>query len=133
MVLNTKMGIVFNIKGEKKMLVYVNNGKQVKLNGNEVESVDVRIKKVVGRPFIPVQYVTAFSSPKIKVEAIVEIELNNVVVDEYAKKILVGYDMLNELEEIKALNKQELFELVRNNFEIEKDSLINMIVKFRIK
>lgn len=115
------------------MLVYVNNGKQVKLNGNEVESVDVRIKKVVGRPFIPVQYVTAFSSPKIKVEAIVEIELNNVVVDEYAKKILVGYDMLNELEEIKALNKQELFELVRNNFEIEKDSLINMIVKFRIK
>ena len=115
------------------MLVYVNNGKQVKLNGNEVESVDVRIKKVIGAPFVPIQYVTSFSSPKIKVEAIVEIELNNVVVDEYAKKILVGYDMLNELEEIKALNEQELFELARNNFEIEKDSLINTIVKFRIK
>ena len=115
------------------MLVYVNKGKEAKLNISEIENVEVKIKKIVGKPFVPVQYVTAFSSPKIKVEAIVEIELNNVVVDEYVKKILVGYDMLNELEEIKALNKQELLELARNNFEIEKDSLINTIVRFRIK
>ena len=115
------------------MLVYVNKGKQVELNNNEIANIDVKIKKVIGTPFVPIQYVTAFSSPKIKVEAIVEVELNNIVVDEYVKKILVGYDMLNELEEIKALNEQELFELVRNNFEIEKDSLINTIVKFRIK
>lgn len=115
------------------MLVYVNKGKEVELNGNEIESVDVRIKKVLGTPFVPTQYVTAFSSPKIKVDAIVEVELNGGVVDEYVKKILVGYDMLNELEEIKALSEQKLFELVRNNFESEKDSLIDTIVRLRIK
>lgn len=115
------------------MLVYVNKGKQVELNSKEIVSIDVKIKKVVGTPFVPIQYVTAFSNPKIKVDAIVEIELNNIVVDEYDKKILVGYDFLNELEEMKALNEQELFELVRNNFENEKDSLIDTIVKFRIK
>lgn len=115
------------------MLVYVNKGKEVELNNNEIANIDVKIKKVIGTPFVPIQYVTAFSSPEIKVEAIVEIELNNIVVDEYVKKILVGYDMLNELEEIKALNEQELFELARNNFEIEKDSLIDTVVRLRIK
>ena len=115
------------------MLVYVNKGKQVELNNNEIANIDVKIKKVIGTPFVPIQYVTAFSSPKIKVEAIVEVELNGVVVDEYVKKILVGYDMLNEFQEIKTLNKQELFELVRNSFENEKDSLIDTIVRLRIK
>lgn len=115
------------------MLVYVNKGKQVELNNNEIANIDVKIKKVIGTPFVPIQYVTSFSSPKIKVDAIIEVELNGVVVDEYVKKILVGYDMLNEFQEIKILNKQELFELVRNNFENEKDNLIDMILRLRIK
>ena len=50
------------------MLVYVNRGKKVKLNSNEIESIDVNVKKVLGTPFVPSQYISSFSSPKIKVK-----------------------------------------------------------------
>lgn len=115
------------------MLVYVNRGKQVELNSNEIESIDVNVKKVVGTAFVPTQYVTSFSSPKIKVRAVVEIEINDIVVDSYEKDVVVGYDMLDEFESIKSMNETELFELTRNSFANEKDSLVDSIVKYRIK
>ena len=68
------------------MLVYTNRGKQVELNSNEIESIDVNVSKVVGEPFVPTQYVSSFSSPKIKVRAVVEIEINDIVVDIYEKR-----------------------------------------------
>lgn len=115
------------------MLVYVNKGKQVELNSNEIKSIDVNVKSVVGTPFVPTQYVSSFSSPKIKVRAVVEIEINDIVVDSYEKDVVVGCDILDEFESIKSMNENELFELTRNSFENEKDSLVDTIVKFRIK
>ena len=115
------------------MLVYVNKGKQVELNSNEIKSIDVNVKSVVGTPFVPTQYVSSFSSPKIKVRAVVEIELNDIVVDSYEKDVVVGCDILDEFESIKSMNETELFELTRNSFENEKDTLVDSIVKFRVK
>ena len=115
------------------MLVYVNRGKKVELNSNKIESIDVNVKNVVGTPFVPTQYVTSFSSPKIKVRTVVEIEVNDIVVDSYEKDVVVGCDMLDEFENIKSMNENELFELTRNSFESEKDRLVDSIVKFRIK
>lgn len=115
------------------MLVYVNRGKQVELNSNEIKSIDVNVKSVVGTPFVPAQYVSSFSSPKIKVRAVVEIVINDIVVDLYEIDIVVGCDMLDEFESIKSMNETELFELTRNSFENEKDRLVDTIVKFRIK
>ena len=115
------------------MLVYTNRGKKVELNSNEIESIDINVKKVVGTVFVPTQYVTSFSSPKIKVRAVVEIEINDIVVDSYEKDVVVGCGLLDEFESIKLMNKNELFELTRNSFEDEKDSLVDTIVKFRIK
>lgn len=46
------------------MLVYTNRGKQVKLNSNDVESIDVIVKDVVGSPFVPEQYVYSFFKSK---------------------------------------------------------------------
>ena len=115
------------------MLVYTNRGKEIKLNSDNVESVDIIVKDVVGSPFIPYQYVYVFSSPKIKVRSVIEIEINNIIVDEYEKDIVVGSDMLGYFDEIKNLTGNELLELVRNSFENEKDSLIEIVLRNRIK
>lgn len=115
------------------MLVYFNRGKKVELKSNEIESIDVKIKKVVGTPFIPYQYVYSFSSPKIKVRSVIEIEINDVIVDEYEKDIVVGSDMLGYFDEIKDVKGNELLELVRNNFENEKEMLIEIVLRNRIK
>lgn len=115
------------------MLIYKNRGKQVELNSNKIESIDVNVKNVVGTPFVPTQYVTSFSSPKIKVRAVVEIKINDTIVDSCEKDIVIGCDMLDEFESIKSMNETELFELTRNSFENEKDTLVDSIVKFRVK
>lgn len=115
------------------MLVYENRGKQVELNSNEIESIDVNVKSVVGTPFVPAQYVSSFSSPKIKVKSVIQIVINDVVVDEYTKDVTVGTNMLDYFEEIKNLPGNELLELVRNNFENEKDMLIEIVLRNRIK
>ena len=115
------------------MLVYKNRGKQVKLNSNEVESIDVNVKKVIGTPFIAYQYVYGFSSPKIKVRSVIEIEINDIIVDEYEKDVIVASDMLGYFDEIKDIVGNELLELVRNNFENEKEMLIEIILRNRIK
>ena len=115
------------------MLVYTNRGKEIKLNSRDVESIDVVVKNVVGSPFLPTQYTTAFTSPKIKVKSVIQIAINNVVVDEYEKDVIVGSDMLGYFDEIKNIKGNELLTLVRNNFENEKDSLIDSIIKFKIK
>ena len=115
------------------MLVYFNRGKKVELKSNEIESIDVKIKKVVGTPFIPYQYVYGFSSPKIKVRSVIEIEINEIIVDEYEKDIVIGNDMLGYFDEIKDVKGNELLELVRNNFENEKEILIEIVLRNRIK
>lgn len=115
------------------MLVYENREKQVELNSNEIESIDVNVKKVVGTPFVPTQYVTSFSSPKIKVRAVIEIEINDTVVDSYEKDVVVGSDMLGYFDEIKDVKGNELLELVRNSFENEKDMSIEIVLRNRIK
>lgn len=115
------------------MLVYVNRGKQVELKSNEIESIDVNVKKVVGTPFVPYQYVYGCTSPKIKVRAVVEIEINDTVVDSYEKDVVVDSDTLDEFETIKLMNENELLELVRNSFENEKDILIEIVLRNRIK
>ena len=115
------------------MLVYVNRGKKVELNSNKIESIDVNVKKLVGTPCIPYQYVPSFLSPKIKVRAVVEIEINDIVVDSYDKDVVVGCDMLDEFQSIKSMNENELLELVRNSFENEKDMLIEIVLRNRIK
>ena len=115
------------------MLVYENRGKQVELKSNEIESIDVNVKKVLGTPFVPYQYIYGCASPKIKVRAVVEIEINDIVVDFYEKDIVVGCDMLDEFENIKSMNENELLELVRNTFENEKDMLIEIVLRNRIK
>lgn len=115
------------------MLVYVNRGKKVELNSNEIESIDVNVKKVLGKPFVPSQYVSSFSSPKIKVRSVIEIEINNIIVDEYLKDIVVGSDMLGCFDEITDISGNELLELVRNNFENEKEMLIEIVLRNRIK
>lgn len=114
------------------MLVYVNRGKEIKLNSNDVESIDVKVKKVIGTPFIPYQYVPSFLSPKIKVKSVIEIEINDVVVDEYEKDVVVGSDALGYFDEIKDISGNELLELVRNNFENEKEMLIEIVLRNRI-
>lgn len=115
------------------MLVYENRGKQVELNSNEIESIDVNVKNVVGTPFIPTQYASFFKNPKIKVSSVIEIKINNIVVDEYKKDIVVGSDMLGYFDEIKDVTGNELLELVRNNFENEKEMLIEIVLRNRIK
>jgi hypothetical protein len=125
--------ILKNKKEVKKMLVYVNKGKEVKLNSNEIKNVDVSVKEVIGTPFVPTQYVSSFSSPKIKVRSVIKIEINNIVVDEYEKDVVVGSNMLDEFESIKSMNENELFELTRNSFENEKDMLIEIVLRNRIK
>ena len=114
------------------MLVYFNRGKKVELNSNEIEGIDINVKNVVGSPFLPTQYTTAFTSPKIKVKSVIEIVINNVVVDEYTEDVVVGNDMLGYFDEIKNLTGNELLELVRNSFENEKDILIEIVLRNRI-
>lgn len=114
------------------MLVYTNRGKKVKLNSNEIESIDVNVKKVIGTPFVPNQYVSSFSCPKIKVRSVIEIEINNTVVDEYEKDVVVGCNMLGYFDEIKDISGNELLELVRNSFENEKDMMIEIVLRNRI-
>ena len=114
------------------MLVYENRGKQVILNSNEIESIDVDVEKVVGTPFVPTQYVSSFSSPKIKVRSVIKIEINNIIVDGYEKDIVVGSDKLGYFDEIKDIKGNELLELVRNNFENEKEMLIEIVLRNRI-
>lgn len=115
------------------MLVYENRGKQVELNSNEIESIDVNVKNVVGTPFVPTQYVSSFSSPKIKVRSVIEIEINDIIVDECEKDIVVGSDVLGYFDEIKDIAGNELLELVRNNFENEKDMFVEIVLRNRIK
>lgn len=115
------------------MLVYENRGKQVKLNSNEIENIDVRIKTITGTPFVPSQYVANYSSAKIKINAVIEIEINDIIVDEYNKDIVIGYDMLDEFDEINNLTDNELLELVINSFENEKDMLIGIVLRNRVK
>ena len=115
------------------MLVYFNRGKEIELSSSDVESIDVVVKDVVGSPYLPTQYTTAFSSPKIKVKSVIQIVINNVVVDEYTKDVIIGNDTLGYFDEIKNLTGNELLELVRNNFENEKDMLIEIILRNRIK
>lgn len=115
------------------MLVYFNRGKEIELSSSDVESIDVVVKDVVGSPYLPTQYTTAFSSPKIKVKSVIQIVINNVVVDEYTKDVIIGNDTLGYFDEIKNLTDNELLELVRNNFENEKDMLIEIILRNRIK
>lgn len=115
------------------MLVYANRGKKVELNSNKIESIDVNVKKVVGTPFVPTQYVSSFSSPRIKVRSVIEIEINGIVVDECEKDIVVGSDRLGYFNEIKDINGNELLTLVRNNFENEKEMLIEIVLRNRIK
>ncbi len=115
------------------MLVYTNRGKEIKLNSDNVESIDIVVKDVVGSPYLPTQYTTAFTSPKIKVKSVIEILINDVIVDEYEKDIVVGSDMLGYFDEIKDVTGNELLELVRNNFENEKDMLIKIVLRNRIK
>lgn len=115
------------------MLVYTNRGKEIKLNSSDLESIDIVVKDVVGSPFLPTQYLTAFSSAKIKVKSVIQIVINNIVVDEYTKDVVVGHDTLGYFDEIKNLTGNELLELVRNNFENEKNNLIDAIIKFKIK
>ena len=114
------------------MLVYKNRGKEIKLNSDNVESIDIVVKDVVGSPFLPTQYTTAFTSPKIKVISVIEIEINDTVIDSYEKDIVIGCDMLDEFETIKLMNENELLELVRNSFENEKDMLIEIVLRNRI-
>lgn len=114
------------------MLVYTNRGKEIKLNSDNVESIDIVVKDVVGSPYLPTQYTTAFTSPKIKVKSVIEILINDVIVDEYEKDIVVGSDMLGYFDEIKDIKGNELLELVRNNFENEKDMLIKIVLRNRI-
>ena len=115
------------------MLVYTNRGKEIKLNSSDVESIDIVLKDVVGSPFLPTQYTTAFSSPKIKVKSVIQIVINNVVVDEYTKDVVVGSDMLGYFNEIKDIKGNELLELVRNSFENEKEMSIEIVLKNRVK
>lgn len=79
------------------MLVYFNRGKEIELNSSDVESIDVVVKDVVGSPYLPTQYTTAFTSPKIKVKSVIEILINDVIVDEYTKDVVVGHDTLGFL------------------------------------
>ena len=115
------------------MLVYTNRGKEIKLNSDNVESIDIVVKDVVGSPYLPTQYTTAFTSPKIKVKSVIEILINDVIVDEYEKDVIVGSDMLGYFDEIKKLTGNELLELVRNSFENKKDMLIEIVLRNRIK
>lgn len=115
------------------MLVYTNRGKEIKLNSDNVESIDIVVKDVVGSPYLPTQYTTAFTSPKIKVKSVIEILINDVKVDEYEKDIVVGSDMLGYFDEIKDVTGNELLELVRNNFENEKEMLMEIVLRNRIK
>lgn len=115
------------------MLVYFNRGKEIELSSSDVESIDVVVKDVVGSPYLPTQYTTAFTSPKIKVKSVIKIVINDVVVDECTKDIVVGSDMLGYFDEIKNLTGNELLELVRNSFENEKEMLIEIVLRNRIK
>lgn len=115
------------------MLVYTNRGKEIKLNSDNVESIDIVVKDVVGSPYLPTQYTTAFTSPKIKVKSVIQIVINNVVVDEYTKDVVVGSDILGYFDEIKDVTGNELLELVRNNFENEKNMLIEIVLRNRVK
>lgn len=115
------------------MLVYTNRGKEIKLNSDNVESIDIVVKDVVGSPYLPTQYTTAFTSPKIKVKSVIQIVINDVVVDEYTRDVVVGSDMLGYFDEIKDVTGNELLELVRNNFENEKEMLIEIVLRNRIK
>lgn len=115
------------------MLVYTNRGKEIKLNSSDVESIDIVLKDVVGSPFLPTQYLTAFSSPKVKVKSVIQIVINNVVVDEYTKDVVVGSDILGYFDEIKDVKGNELLTLVRNNFENEKEMLIEIVLRNRVK
>ena len=115
------------------MLVYTNRGKEIKLNSDNVESIDIVVKDVVGSPYLPTQYTTAFTSPKIKVKSVIQIVINDVVVDEYTKDVVVGSDILGYFDEIKDVKGNELLELVRNSFENEKDMLIEIVLRNRIK
>lgn len=115
------------------MLVYTNRGKEIKLNSDNVESIDIVVKDVVGSPYLPTQYTTAFTSPKIKVKSVIEILINDVIVDEYTKDVVVGHDTLGFFDEIKNLTGNELLELVRNSFENKKAMLIEIVLRNRIK
>lgn len=115
------------------MLVYTNRGKEIKLNSDNVESIDIVVKDVVGSPYLPTQYTTAFTSSKIKVKSVIQIVINDVVVDEYTKDVVVGSDILGYFDEIKDIKGNELLELVRNNFENEKEMLIEIVLRNRIK
>ena len=115
------------------MLVYANREKQVKLNSNEIKNIDVKIKKVVGTPFVPTQYVSSFSSPKIKVRSVIEIEINDIIVDEYEKDVVVGSDMLGYFDEIKDITGIDLLDFVRYSFEIVIDIFIVIVLRNRIK
>ena len=110
------------------MLVYTNRGKEIKL-----KSIDIVVKDVVGSPYLPTQYATAFTSPKIKVKSVIQIVINDVVVDEYTKDVVVGSDILGYFDEIKDIKGNELLELVSNNFENEKEMLIEIVLRNRIK
>ena len=115
------------------MLVYRNKGKEITVNGNEIEIIDVKIKEIKSKPYIPFQYVSSFEIAKIKIDVEIEIIINGIVVDSYGKKITIGENFLNEFEEIEKLNKDELFELVNNYFENEKNQLIEIVLNKRIK
>lgn len=115
------------------MLVYKNKGKEIAVNGNEIESINIEIKEIKSKPYIPFQYVSSFEIAKIKIDVEIEIIINGIVVDSYKKKITIGKDFLNELGEIEKLNKDELFELTNNCFENEKNQLIEIVLKKRIK
>ena len=115
------------------MLIYKNKGKEIKINGNEIKNIDINLKNIIGKPFIPIQYVSSFSSPKIKVKSVIEILINNIIVDEYEKDFVIGNDMLGYYDELKDISDNDLLVLTRNVFENEKDFLIDVILKNRIK
>lgn len=115
------------------MLVYKNKGKETKINGNEIESIDIVIKEIKGKPFIPLQYVAPFNNAKIKVNSVIEIIINNIVVDSYDKKITICDDMLDNFKYVESLDNNELLERLRSRFKNERDELIEIVLRNRIK
>ena len=114
------------------MLVYKSRKGDIRIKGDEVEDIEVRVKEILSRPEISLAIPRAFHSSTIRVLMRIEVIINDEIIDTYATYFKIGEDMLGNFEFWSSLSDDEVNERVMNMWECERNYYYECALK-RVK
>lgn len=103
------------------MLVYKSRKGDIRIKGDEIEDIEVRVKEILSRPKISLAIVPAFHSPTIQVLLRIEVIINDEIIDTYTTYFKLGEDMLGNFEYWSSLSDDDLNESIMNRWKSERD------------